>query len=236
MILKKESRGVMMISNRFLLCGIPLITCIYTHNAAAIMHLTHAAQLHKLDYQLKTTVAQLALNAYDCALHRGIKNNKHILTIIDYSIPSIEKRLWVINVAKNRILYKTYVTHGSRSGDHVYTKRFSDKMDSHQSSLGLFLTKNTYVGHQGYSLNLHGLERGYNDLAEARRIVIHGASYATADYVKTYKSLGRSWGCPAVSQVIAKPLINTIKEGTLVFSYYPEKNWLKHSSYLHCQV
>lgn len=114
----------------------------------------------------------------------------------------------------------------------VYSRAFSNRARSKASSLGTYLTMNSYSGGKGYSLNLQGLEPGYNDHAFSRRVVIHGAWYMSEKFIKSTGRAGRSWGCPAVGKSLAKPIINTIKNGSVVFAYYPDKNYLSHSKYL----
>lgn len=176
-------------------------------------------------------VLKLSLMAYLKARRLGLGTN-HLLAIIDYSKPSTERRLWVFDLKKERVLFNTWVTHGKNSGK-ISPTSFSNQPGSLKSSLGVFLTTNeTYVGNNGYSLRLYGLEQGINDNAYRRDIVIHGAWYATEKTIRKYGLLGRSWGCPAVSEETAKPLINTIKNSTLVVAYYPDRNWLKNSLFL----
>jgi hypothetical protein len=176
-------------------------------------------------------VLKLALKAYIKAREQGI-DNKKLLTVIDYSKPSSVRRLWVIDLKSDSVLYNTWVSHGKNSG-RVYTTSFSNKLGSLQSSYGVFLTTDDpYVGDNGYSLRLVGLEPGINDNAYKRDIVFHGAWYVNPDIVKKYGQLGRSWGCPAVSDHLAKPLIDTIKEKTLVFAYTNDHRWIQNSPYL----
>lgn len=175
-------------------------------------------------------VWQLALKAYNKAFEKGYIKQR-ILTVIDYSLPSSVKRMWVVDLAHKKVLYHTLVTHGRHTGG-LFAKHFSDKPGSLASSLGLFLTENTYVGSQGYSLRLRGLEPGFNDKAFSRSIVMHGAWYATHRFAAHYGRLGLSWGCPAVSPQLAKPIINEIKGGSLVFAYYPDVHWLHQSKFL----
>jgi hypothetical protein len=159
-----------------------------------------------------------ALDAVACARARGVAGRDDLLTLIDYSLPSTEPRLWVLDLAHGRVLFHELVAHGAGSGDN-YATRFSNTAESRQSSLGLFLTGGTYEGGNGYSLKLNGLEPGVNDRAEERRIVIHGAWYVSADHAQRYGRLGRSWGCPALPLPIAHAVIDAIKDGTFVFSY-----------------
>lgn len=180
--------------------------------------------------RLNRNVLKLALTAYKNASKRG-SVKKPVLTVIDYSLPSNKQRMWVFDVRSERLLYNTYVAHGKNSGVNK-AKYFSNKYSSKQSSLGTFITKNTYYGHKGYSLNLQGLERGFNDNAYNRRVVIHGAWYMEPGFIKKVGRAGLSWGCPAIADTLAKPVINTIKNGSVVFAYYPDKQFLSHSGYL----
>jgi hypothetical protein len=176
-------------------------------------------------------VLKMSLTAYIRARQHGL-DHKQLLTIIDYSRPSTERRLWVIDFKKERVLFNTWVTHGKNSGD-LQATSFSNEPGSLKSSIGVFLTTGEpYVGSNGYSLRLLGLERGINDNAYRRDIVVHGAWYASYNVAKQYKTLGRSWGCPAVSEKTARPLINTIRDKTLVFVYYPDRYWLNNSAFL----
>ncbi|VVC74729.1 hypothetical protein AQUSIP_00010 [Aquicella siphonis] len=175
-------------------------------------------------------VLRLGLTAYLNARKHGYAG-KQVLTVIDYSKPSTERRLWVFDLKKNRTLFNTWVSHGKNSGG-VNATSFSNSPGSLKSSIGVFLTDQPYIGKNGYSLRLRGLERGVNDYAYSRAIVIHGAAYANADNLRYYGKIGRSWGCPAVGSSLAKPLINTIKEKSVVFAYYPDRKWLSRSPFL----
>lgn len=180
---------------------------------------------------IDTDVLKLSLLAYANAAKRGL-NNKSVLTVIDYSRPSTEKRLWVFDLRNGRSLFNTWVSHGKNSGG-VNSSSFSNSPGSLKSSIGVFITDSTpYMGGNGYSLRLKGLENGVNNNAYRRSVVIHGAWYVNEDVIRKYGQIGRSWGCPAVSPALAKTLIDTIKENTLVFAYYPDQTWLKHSKYL----
>ena len=180
---------------------------------------------------LDSSILRLALGAVACARDKGTATNDRLLTVIDYSKPSTEQRLWVLDLQSERVLYQELVAHGRGSGENIATK-FSNEDGSHQTSLGLFRTADTYVGSNGYSLRLDGLEPGVNDNARDRAIVIHGAPYVNESTSKAVGRLGRSWGCPALRPAVARSVIDTIKEGSLVFSYYPDKQWLKTSQYL----
>ncbi len=187
--------------------------------AAAAPALTGAvlAAFHDID-GLSPRALEAALEAVEQARARGVAGRDGLLTLIDYSLPSTTPRLWVLDLAHGRVLFHDLVAHGSGSGDN-YATRFSNESDSRQSSLGLFLTGDTYEGGNGLSLKLHGLDSGVNDQAEARRIVMHGAWYVSAEHARAYGRLGRSWGCPALPQAIAASVIDAIKGGSFLFAY-----------------
>ena len=176
-------------------------------------------------------VLRLALNAATCARENGVVKNDRLLTVIDYSKPSTEPRLWVLDLERERVMFEELVAHGRGSGDNFAT-RFSNLEGSHQTSLGLFRTGDTYVGSNGYSLRLDGLEAGVNDRARERAIVIHGAPYVSEANLRTVGRLGRSHGCPALRPAVARTVIDTIKQGSLVFAYYPDRQWLDGSRFL----
>jgi hypothetical protein len=180
---------------------------------------------------IETDVFDLALDAASCAVKSGAVKNPGTLTVIDYSKPSTAKRLWVFDLRSRELLYEELVAHGQGSGANMATK-FSNVADTHSTSLGLFVTADTYVGKNGYSLRLDGLDRGVNDNARDRAIVMHGAPYVSDAFIKTTGRLGRSWGCPAVSELVARKMIDTVKGGGLIFAYYPDAEWLKTSKYL----
>ena len=155
--------------------------------------------------------------AYDG--YRQIKDRKkEILTLIDFTKPSNEERLLVLDMVEGKLLFHSLVAHGRNSGD-LYATRFSNRPESHQSSLGLYLTEGTYIGKNGYSLRLNGLEKGINDNALARAIVIHGAAYADPSVCRGGRRLGRSWGCPALPPALNRPIIDTIKGGSVLYIY-----------------
>lgn len=188
------------------------------------------SKIHRSAPDLKPKILKMGVKAYHKAQAKGLVHDPY-LTIIDYSLDSTQKRLWVINMNNDRLAYHTVVAHGKGSG-RLKSTHFSNQARSHASSLGVFVTKGTYFGGKGYSLRMQGLERGVNDHAFNRDIVIHGAWYANPSFAKQNGYLGRSWGCPAVPVKMAKPIINTIKNGSVIFSYYPVSSWLNHSSYL----
>lgn len=184
---------------------------------------------------LKPNVVKLAIEAFYRAKKAGVKIKKPFLTVIDYTLASTQKRLWVIDLEKKEILYTSMVAHGKYSGEN-YTTSFSNKKGSLQTSIGLFLTEETYFGRDGYTLRLEGLEEGFNNNARERLIVLHGAPYVNEKFAAALGRIGRSWGCPAVETPLAKPIINTIKDGSLVFSFYNHPQWLKESKFINDQA
>ncbi|MGE8208711.1 MAG: murein L,D-transpeptidase catalytic domain family protein [Stenotrophomonas rhizophila] len=177
-------------------------------------------------------VLQLAAKAMTCALRRpelGIDPTR--LSVIDYSRPSTEQRMWVFDLTRQKLLFEEWVAHGRNSGGNQ-TEHFSNRDGSFMSSLGAFTAKETYMGGNGYSLRLEGLEPGFNDKARDRAIVIHGAPYVNPTMARLQGRLGRSLGCPAVRLTVAKPLINSLRDGAMVFAYYPDKDWLARSQLL----
>ena len=180
--------------------------------------------------KIDSNVLRLSLIAYVNAQKKGLAD-KQLLTVIDYSKPSTEKRLWVFNIKNGKTLFNTWVSHGKNSGQTIPTS-FSNSPGSLKSSIGVFVTDESYIGDKGYALRLRGLEQGINNNAYRRDIVIHGAWYVSPDTIRKYGQIGRSWGCPAVPENEIKPLIDTIKEDSVVFAFYPDENWLKRSTFL----
>jgi hypothetical protein len=184
----------------------------------------------KLDqFGLSLQALEYAYKGYEKLENKGILKNADILTICDLSKSSLEKRMYIIDVANYKLLLNTYVAHGKNSGGE-YARRFSNKMRSLATSLGFFVTKNIYFGKHGLSLRLAGLEPGFNDKAEKRAVVIHGARYIGSNISAQY--MGRSFGCPAVPQAQAKTVINLIKDGTCLFIYHPSASYLHGSKIL----
>jgi hypothetical protein len=179
-------------------------------------------------------VLDLAMQAYQCGEREG-RITRPVLTVIDYSLPAREPRLWVIDVQHRQVLHHELVAHGEGSGGRMAVA-FSNQMGSHQSSLGLFRTDEVYTGRFGYSLRLSGLEPGINDNARERAIVVHGASEVSQAFVAKWGTIGTSWGCPALPEDAAPQIIDSIAGGSAIFAYYPDKEWLQESHYLHCGV
>jgi hypothetical protein len=178
---------------------------------------------------LSPKVLAMALDAVACARTRGVAARGDLLTVIDYSLPSTEPRLWVLDLERGEVLFHELVAHGRGTGD-SYATKFSNLNDSHQTSLGLFVTGGTYTGGNGYSLKLKGLDKGFNDRAEERHIVMHGAWYVSTEQARAQGRLGRSWGCPALSEKMAPKVIDAIKGGSFVFSYGGDQDWLQAAS------
>ena len=203
------------------------------HAACAATPNAQAYSLASLAPHANPAAVALAVSAMHCAIAHGQGVHATRLVLIDYSLPSLQPRLWVFDLARTKLLYEEYVAHGKGSGEN-YARSFSNLDESRATSLGLFLTGDAYEGHNGHSLRLEGLEPGINDHAMQREIVIHGAAYVDPVLGKLQGRLGRSWGCPSLRREIAAPLIDSVKQGNFVFAYYPDKDWLEHSSWLHC--
>jgi len=199
-----------------------------------------AADQRPLERPLERTLTRLAPMADPHVLRLAARSlscadpDAERLAVIDFSLPSTEPRLWVFDLERQQLLFEELVSHGQGSGDAV-AERFSNVPESHQSSIGLFRTMNSYQGRNGYSLRLAGLEAGVNDLAYQRAIVIHGADYVSETFIEQTGRLGRSHGCPAVRQAVAAPLIDSIKEDQYLFTYYPDAEWLETSAFLRCE-
>jgi hypothetical protein len=180
---------------------------------------------------LDREVLRLALAAHRSVVSRGLAEHPELLTVIDYSRPSTEDRLWVFDLPQGKLLFQELVAHGKNTGDKM-ARSFSNRNGSLQTSLGVFLTADTYHGGNGYSLRLRGLDRGYNDQALARAIVMHGAPYVSRQFAAQHGRIGRSWGCPAVRPEVARQMIDTLAGGSVVFSYFPDREWLGGSPFL----
>jgi len=172
---------------------------------------------------------EYAWRGYHNLLKQGKLKKSYVLTVCDFTQSSSSKRLYVIDVAHKKLLFNTYVSHGMNSGVE-YATTFSNKANSFKSSLGFFITSKTYFGRNGYSLKVKGLEKGYNDLAAKRHIVLHGSDYITPQYLKDNGEMGRSLGCAAMPNVMSPKIIKTIKNGSCLFIYHPTVNYLTHSN------
>lgn len=190
--------------------------------------------MHQEAPNLRTAVINKVIKTLKCSRGYETENN-NILTVIDYSLPSSEKRLWVFDLHNNRLLFNTYVSHGIKSGTRLSTF-FSNKYNSKTSSIGAYTTEQSYYGRDGISLRLDGLDRGFNDNAANRAVVIHGGWYVNESFIKKYGRAGRSWGCPALPLDVAGPIINTIKNKSLLVIYYPSDDWFAKSKFLNCGI
>ncbi len=190
---------------------------------------TLAFQAPKLD----RTVLAKAVGAMECATAGGIQPAER-LAVIDFSLPSSEPRLWIFDLRERRLILEELVAHGQNSGDN-YATSFSNTLGSYQSSLGLFRTQESYFGRHGYSLRMDGLEPGINDRARDRAIVIHAADYVDPSWIERQGRIGRSQGCPAVRPEVVQQVVDSLKDGQFMFSYYPDPDWLASSAYLDCK-
>jgi len=182
---------------------------------------------------LDPRVLDHAIQAMQCAVRHGSPAAER-LAVIDYSLPSSEPRLWIFDLSRKRLLLEDLVAHGQESGENNAT-RFSNYEGSHQSSLGLFRTQESYYGTHGYSLRMDGLEPGVNDRARERALVIHAADYVDPTWIARQGRIGRSQGCPAVRPEVAKMVVDSLKGGQFMFSWYPDEEWLQTSAFLNCE-
>jgi hypothetical protein len=213
---------------------VPVETSSYsiTNQIAAKYNQINFSTCDKMDFE----VFDKAYRGYVNLLNAGKLNaEKQILTVCDLSKSSNKYRLWIIDLKSNEVLVNDYVAHGQGSGDE-FAMSFSNQENSHQSSLGFYVTGETYVGEHGRSLRLNGMDNGFNNAAYDRAIVVHGADYVNGSFVASQKRLGRSWGCPAVSNKIAGKVINTIQGGTCLFIYYPQKNYLQTAYWVNKKI
>ena len=182
--------------------------------------------------ELHLTVLNTALSALGCAVNHGMAPSRR-LAVIDYSLPSSERRMWIFDLRIQRLLMQEYVAHGRNTGEN-FAVSFSNELGSNQSSLGLFRAAESYDGRNGYSLRLDGLERGVNDRARERAIVIHGADYVNPDWIDQQGRIGRSEGCPALREQVARIVIDDLKQRQLVFAYAEDASWLQRGRSFAC--
>lgn len=182
-----------------------------------------------LDCRLKDVISYEIFNKAITGYYKidNIKK-KSIITVIDFSQPSTKKRFFVIDLENKKLVYRCYVAHGKNSGDN-YAKSFSNQAESLKSSLGFYLTAETYSGAHGYSLRLDGIEDNINNNARNREVVIHGADYVSEEFIKKYGRLGRSWGCPALPVELSKEIIDKISAGSCLFIYGNDKYYIENS-------
>jgi hypothetical protein len=203
------------------------------HEATAMPRDGVLARLEQAAPDADPGVLALALEARNCAVRRGDVDGAARLAVIDYSRPSTEKRLWVFDMARGTLLHREHVAHGQGSGEKFAT-RFSNVEGSYQTSLGLYRTAETYMGGNGYSLRMDGLDPGFNDNARQRAIVMHGAWYANPDLIRTQGRLGRSQGCPALREQVARVVIDDLKQRNLLFAYADDATWLQRGRSFAC--
>ena len=180
------------------------------------------------DAGLSKKAFEYAFTGYSYMVSHHLLNNENILTICDFSQSSRNKRFYVIDLAEKSLLINTYVAHGKKTGGE-FAKSFSNRLNSHKSSLGFYITEQQYIGDNGTSLKIHGVEKGFNDKAEKRGIVVHGSDYVGADFLNMNKFNGRSFGCPAVPSNEIEEVIENIKDGSCLFIYHPTTKYLKKS-------
>jgi hypothetical protein len=188
--------------------------------------------LRLADLGLSQEAYKFALRGFERLKKEGKLLNESVLTIIDFSQSSNKKRMYVLDLYKKALLFNTYVAHGRNTGNE-FAEKFSNIPGTFQSSLGFYLTENMAIGSKvGLSLILKGLEKGFNDKAREREIIIHGADYATEEFIQKHGRLGRSYGCPSLPPDLIKPVAETIKGGTCLFIYKHDDNYLRKSSVL----
>lgn len=201
----------------------------YASNLYRQIDFTGAERIH-------ADVFKKALSGYmNLKAAKKLGAQQNVLTVCDFSLPSSEKRMWIIDMDRKKVLLNELVAHGQGSGD-VMATAFSNTDNSHQSSLGFYVTGETYTGQHGTSLRLHGQDKGFNDAALARGIVVHGANYVNKGYAAANKRIGRSWGCPAVDQAISQKVINYIKGGSCMFIYANQKQYLQAGYWVNKKV
>lgn len=178
---------------------------------------------------INSEALKLGLEGYEKLKQQGKLNNIQYLTIVDFSKPSAANRFYIIDMEQGQLLLQTLVAHGKKSGS-VFANTFSNKDASLKSSLGFYVTGKTYVGKHGVSLELEGMEKGINDHAKDRAIVIHGANYVSESIAKEQGFIGRSLGCPAVPNDQVNTIIQAIQGASCLFVYAPVKSYLHTST------
>ncbi len=201
----------------------------YFHTVYEHIDFTNSA---KLSYEVFANAYKGYLNLKNSGL---LNTAKEIITVCDFNLPSTEKRLWVIDILSGKVLFNTLVAHGMGSGDE-YARSFSNEENSHQSSLGFYVTGDTYNGEHGLSLKLNGMDYGFNDAAMSRGIVVHGANYVSETYIAGNAKLGRSWGCPAVPDKLKQAIIKVIQGGTCLFIAHSDNMYLRSAYWLNKKI
>jgi hypothetical protein len=224
---KTVNTSVLPVANNSKEFNVGILTPVNFEDSIRVLYDYIGLANHGLEYD----VFRMGIIGYHALSDEGVLNNKSILTIIDFSQPSTQKRFYTIDLVNLKLQYHTYVAHGRNTGENL-AKQFSNKQYSNQSSLGFYVTGETYIGSKGFSLKLDGKEENYNDRIRERAVVIHDADYVSEQWIKRYGRLGRSQGCPALPKAISKQIINTIKNRTAIFAYYPDETYIKSSRYL----
>jgi len=188
------------------------------------------ADLHLQEVGLSKETVEYAIKGYQKLVDSGLVNNNRYLTIVDLSQSSRNKRFYILDMENNTLAWNTFVAHGKNSGVDM-AKSFSNEFNSNKSSLGFYVTESTYHGKHGLSLRINGIEHGFNDNAEARGVVVHGASYVNAGRVHS-DYMGRSQGCPALPENEYAEVIDIIKGGSVLFVYNPDSMYLQSSTLL----
>lgn len=188
-------------------------------------------QINLKDLGLTKKAFEYALKGYYYMLNHHLLSRTNILSICDLSQSSRNKRLYVLDLEKKEVVINTYVAHGRNSGTE-YARSFSNSPSSHKSSLGFYVTQQTYFGNNGLSLKIRGVEKGFNDKANGRNIVVHGSEYVGPDFLRMNHFSGRSYGCPAVPSDDTERVIDAIKEGSCLFIYHPTRKYITRSKIL----
>ncbi len=236
---------------RLILCLSAYFTLAISYNLVIANETNAANEAAKVEHYTETLYDQLDFGSYARLSYKvfskammgymnlraagKLSGDKEIITICDLSLSSTFDRLWTIDLAAKKVLFNTYVAHGQGTGEELATS-FSNIENSHKSSLGFYVTGDTYQGDHGLSLRLQGMDKGFNDAAFKRDIVVHGADYVSDKFICQNDRLGRSWGCPAIPMDMTGPIINTIKEGTCLFIYYPEPKYLSQAYWLNKRI
>jgi len=222
----KQANNIKIVAATFPLIHSDILTSSFENISEALYK-----EIRLEQYGLSKNAFTYALKGYKNLLRKKLIPRTDYLTVCDFSQSSNQKRLYLIDLAEGKLVLNTYVAHGKNSGTE-YATRFSNKPSSLQSSLGFYITQNTYSGEHGLSLKINGVDAGYNDKAYKRHIVIHGADYITEGWLRHSNYMGRSYGCPAIPKNESVSIINTIKNGTCLFIYHPDKNYLLRSKIL----
>ena len=203
----------------------------FVDNPVAVVRPSVFDSLKLGNFGLTRQAFEYAMKGFNYLASTGKLNNTQVISIVDFSLPSSRKRLFIIDLKNYKLLFNTYVAHGRNSG-HEKATQFSNQEESYKSSLGFYITGETYNGEHGFSLKLDGKEYGINDNASSRAIVMHAAAYVDESLIRAQGYIGRSLGCPAISEKLHRPIIEKIKNGSCLFLYSPDNYYLSHSRIL----